>query len=379
MRPLHAAVLATALTVTLAAAPHAQSPAEETPDDYAVPGQRLPARLTVRPLLQTYSADSRTPSGTVSTSGYQASVPVTAYVPIGRTWAVGARVAAATGGGDAGEAGGLSDAQVQVSHFRPLGPATFVASLKANLPTGAQRLSLEEYGALVLLTQDVYGFVTPNLGVGPALVPGLTLALALTDDLVVGVGGAYSLRGPFEPLADMPAPYDPGSEVLLTGGLDWRLSPALTASADATLTLYGTDTVDGEGVFAPGARTIATARLRSSAGRRHAELLVRYLGREPSEILSASGSPPGEITSIPDRLLARVSYSTPVGKASVRPWAEVGAFQDAAILPGTKTVLGVGLDAGIPLSSSITLAVYGRARGGDVTGGEGGLGLAVEF
>src|SRR5690606_28120510 len=114
-------------------------------------------------------------------------------------------------------------------------------------------LSSEEFRTSVLLSQHVYGFRVPVLGQGFNAAPGLTVAVPVSDRVVVGVGFAYQYRGAFEPLDDGRS-YDPGDEVLVTGGLDAALSDTWTISGDASYALYQTDRLDDEDRYRSGTK-----------------------------------------------------------------------------------------------------------------------------
>src|SRR5690606_13491395 len=105
--------------------------------------------------------------------------------------------------------------------------------------------------------------------------PGVTYALPLGERLAVGLGVGYQHRTPFRPRAGLDDDYDPGDELLLTGGLDYRLSPATALSLDLTYAAIGTDT-SGDLAYASGDAVAVTARLRSAWRRHDVHLLGRF-------------------------------------------------------------------------------------------------------
>ena len=100
------------------------------------------------------------------------------------------------------------------------------------------------------------------------------------DALVVGAGVAYQYRGQFAPRENA-SEYDPGEELLVTGGLDYKLSPRAAVSADLTYATYGEDDWGGVKLSA-GSRVTATAQVLTGAG-----FTVRVLpGPSPTPVLA---------------------------------------------------------------------------------------------
>jgi hypothetical protein len=67
----------------------------------------------------------------------------------------------------------------------------------------------------------------------------------VSESAVVGLGAAYQYRGAFEPWAFLDQAYDPGNELLVNVGVDFRISPIWSLAADASYTRYGDDRLAG--------------------------------------------------------------------------------------------------------------------------------------
>src|SRR4030042_3523372 len=114
------------------------------------------------------------------------------------------------------------------------------------MPTGRKKLSMDEFITSYQISLNQYNFAVPNFGQGFNLAPGISWARPLKANIVFGAGISYQYRGPFEPFAGMSGKYDPGDEILLTGGLDFRLTETSTFSTDMIWNSYGADRLNGE-------------------------------------------------------------------------------------------------------------------------------------
>jgi hypothetical protein len=355
------------LLLLLAAAASAQ-PAERVP---LYVGSDAPRpSVAVAPGVQSFALGGATVAQVV--------VPVDVFVPLAGTWAVSARTAYATVGGDGmTDLGGLGDVQVAVSHVRAVGEGALVASTLVNVPTGQRTLTADEAQTAFLLGQGFYGFRLPSLGQGLNVTPGLTFALPVGRRLSVGVGAAVQLRGAFAPQVEVEADYDPADEVLLTAGLDAAVGARSSVGADVTVSLYGEDTWDGE-TFAPGDAVSLTVQGRTETGRLRARALGRVRSRPAGEAtglglrFGADGTVPAQARALVDvsvRLSDRVEVGGHVG----------GRYYDASELFEDKFVADLRVLPRLRLGPSATVIGRLGTALGDVEGLDVGLGLAWEL
>jgi hypothetical protein len=203
-----------------------------------VTGARQPIRVTVQSVYQHFEGEGVRIG--------EASFPVSIFVPVGRSAAVALLTTAASVQGQGLESlAGVGDAQFIGTYRFDVGPGSMIASLSLNLPSGKRSLSADEFETSRLLSQNHFSFRLPIFGQGFNAAPGLTWAVPVSESAVVGLGAAYQYRGAFEPWAFLDQAYDPGNELLVNVGVDFRISPIWSLAADASYTRYGDDRLAG--------------------------------------------------------------------------------------------------------------------------------------
>ena len=266
------------------------------PASVPLAGQRQPFQVSVYPAYQSLTQGEQTIT--------QLSVPLEAYLPLGRKGGLSLRTAWAQVQGDGlADLSGLTDAQGYLSFYQPLGRGSVVVGLGVNLPSGQRELTRDEFATQVLLSRNEYDFQTSSFGLGLGLSPGLTVAVPLGEAVVVGIGGAYQYHGAFEPLENMPEAYKPGDELLVTGGLDIRLTQALSWAADVTYTTYRPDEVGEAEVFEAGNKLVGAAQLRYRSRTVQSWLYARYRSRAKNSLAAADSALVEEVVkSLPDQV-----------------------------------------------------------------------------
>lgn len=337
-------------------------------------GQRQPLQVTVVPVYQAYTLYEQTTT--------EISVPVTLFVPIRRNWGVSVRAAWAQVSGDGvTDLSGITDAQTYVSYYQPLGKGSIVLGMGLNLPSGKQQLTQEEFATLALLSRNAYNFQTPSFGLGLGFSPSFTLAYPIGEGLAVGVGAAYQYRGGFVPLENMPDPYDPGDEILVTGGFDARLSRTVSLVADVTYTMYDIDTVGEAEVFEAGDKLVTTVQLRHRGVRTQSWLLARYRSRAKSSLAVAEGTLVEEAEKVlPNQADVMAGFRTVLAPSfAVGLRAEVRHFDETMALPGVQTIYGLGGTVEVIATPQLRIPARFVYQGGDISGIEVGVGLHVRL
>jgi hypothetical protein len=274
---------------------------------------------------------------------------------------------------------GFSDARLGLNYRGTLGQSSYVLSLGVNVPSGKDELTDAEFRTSYVLSQDYLRFQVPHFGQGFNLSPGLTLAFPLSDRLVVGAGMTYQVLGSYRPASSLLSDYDPGNELLLTGGLDYRLTPETSFSADLTYTLYGVDTLGEEEVFAAGNKVVLSAQLRRRTGFDEIWLFGRYRTRAKNEVALAGLLIEETAKTLPNqadlmgyyrfRLAPRVQLSL---LAEAR-FVEATPFREAA------TIGGAGVAPAFALSDGMEVPLRLLYSFGGLTGLEVACGLTLHF
>ncbi len=323
------------------------------PDALFMGSQQQPIRVTALVFVQEYETvfireNGISATGTIS----EVSIPLSVSVPLGRGLGASLLATQASVSGDVEALSGLGDVQIGLSYVRPLGAGGLVLNLGLNLPVGASDFSSEEFHTALLLSQHVYDFRVPGFGQGFNVAPGLTLALPLSDNFVVGVGAAYQYRGTFQPSQITPDDLDPGDEFLFTGGFDVRLGRLSAFSTDLTYALYGTDTW-GDVEISAGERLTATAQLRLYLGAQEVLLLVRYRNRTENSLPDVAFVPLNP--PVPRQALLHLAprFSFGAGIFLGLP-LQVRYFEESTFF-GEQLLFDVGLAPEIVLSSRVSL------------------------
>ncbi len=249
--------------------------ADESPDIISRQGL-----ISVNGVFQTWSLGD---SSRIS----EFSIPVSIYFPVNSRFSVSAFLAQASTSGEISgfslqKLNGISDAQFSLNYY--LEDKNVLFSLGGGLPVGKKELSLDEFATSVIVSQNAFNFQVPIFGQGFNLSPGLTWAKPLNEKTVLGLGASYQLKGAYLPIKDMPDNYDPGDEVLLTGGLDYQVSDVEALSFDLTVNLYGKDKVGDMEVYKSGTKIMAATQYKKYIGHDLLWWFGRFRNRAKSDI-----------------------------------------------------------------------------------------------
>ena len=334
------------------------------------------ASLRIVPRYQRWSQQ-----GTMAFS--EVSTGILLYYPLARTLGVSVSGSPASASGDITRLDGMSDMQVGV-RYHVEGP-DLVFTLGVNLPTGKKELTLDEFQTSVLLSSSIFNMQTPNFGQGLNVNPGVIWALPITEDFVAGVGVSYQYKGTLKPLQGI-GEYDPGDEIALTGGFDWRVVEAGSLSGDVVFTSYGTDKLGGNEVFASGNRVLSILQFNEAFGSDELRILARFRSRAKSSLAIGGVLVKEEDKIEPDQYQVQASYLFRLNdQVSARLIGEGNFFQTTqAALSGAR-LAGIGLAPQITISSSLSLPLameyqFGRLKDDErLTGIEVSAGLIVRF
>lgn len=344
--------------------------------DIYLSSQQRPVDIVLGAVYQTYT-DATGPEDLEIT---ELSTPVALFIPVGRSLGLSVLTSYATVSGDGLETvSGPSDVKVGASLYQRIGAGSLVMSVGANIPAGATEFTAEEYPTVVAQSQHVYNFRVPTYGQGFSVAPGFTFAYPVSERVVLGIGGSYQVRGGYRPNVTLDADYNPGDELLVTGGFDVRLSRTLNLSADVTYTTYDADTVEEAEVFDAGDKITATGQLLGRFGFNELRLLARYRSLDKSTIPAAAGLPERSLQTLPAELFLRGSYRQQVARGfSIGLLGQARIFEEAAFYDAL-TLIDVGLLPTIGFSRSVALETRLIYTTGDIEGFEAGGGLAIRL
>ena len=333
--------------------------------------QQQPVRISIGASYQSYAEDG----GDLS----EFSIPLAISIPLGRRLGVSVLASQASASGDNVESvSGVSDAQVGLSYYQQVGQGSVVLSLGANLPSGKRELTQDEFATSIFLSQHFYNFRVPGFGQGFNVSPGLVVALPVSEDVVLGVGASYQVKGGYKPIEGMDD-YDPGDEILLTGGFDYRLSRTTNLSADVTYTRYGSDTFGGRDVYTSGDKLTITAQLLGYLRVHELRLVARYRGLSKGSRPAVPGAADESLQTLPGQVLLRGSYRHRVSPAfTLGLLAQARLFDETDVFEA-RNLFDVGLAPVVALSDKVALRLRFLYTLGNFTGFETGGGLAVEL
>ena len=364
--------LALLLTIPFAASQAQVSPSGGGSDLY-IGSQRPPVRVTAMGVFQRY--DGALIEDTPEVNVAEFSAPLTIFAPLARNVGFSLRSSfTSVSGDDIQGVSGLTDTQATLSYFRPVGEGSAVVSLSANLPSGTSEFDPGEAATAFLIGQNFYGFRLPSLGQGLNVAGALTYAFPAGDALILGLGAAYQRRGSYNPVLDADD-YDPGDEILLTGGLDYGLSRVSSLALDVTYAIYSADR-SGDIEFQSGNALSVTAKWTGELGGRRAVLFGRFRTKGETDFEANVTSPDLVIpTQARVRANVEVASSQRFGLdlfAQGRTYAESDLFD-------AKMLFDVGAMPSVRLLPNATLLTRVAATFGDLSGLEVGGGLSWEF
>lgn len=305
------------------------------------------------------------------------SIPVAVHVPLGRALSLSLLGrGAAVDGTDLEPLDGLADTQVALNYRRQIGRSMLMLTLGASLPSGKRELTNEEFSTAFLLGQNVYRFQVASFGQGRIVSPGVLVAVPLNERVVVGFGGSYQAKESYRPLASFAQDYNPGNEILLTGGLDVRLAPTTYLSSDVIFTMYDKDTLGEEEVFGAGQKAVVSAQIRHAFGFHELWLLGRFRSRAKNEVLIGSGLVEEAEKSIPNQTEVMGHLRLRFSQNLYVRFLIDGRFFDESPSAERINLYGGGISLELAFST-VTIPLRFKYFFGDFSGVEGGLGLLL--
>lgn len=343
--------------------------------------------IRVMPMIQSWSVQRVTDFGEVS-------VPLQMYLPLHRRFTVSLRSHVANTIGDPAKIQGVTDTQIGLNLIVPEGGLVF--HTRFNLPSGKERLTPTQFNTASTLSLNAFRMQVPLFGQGFNVMTGISWAIPMSEQVVFGIGGAWHYRGAFTPLSNDPALYEPGSEFILTGGIDIRLSEETTMTLDGIIVNYKTDRFDGIPVFEAGSQVVSRFQFRRlmAFDELRGYLRIRYRSKNSRRTTTAGflAIEPERTTPVQFEIggryrkrLSRAWYlSVPV---EGRFFKRAEGYVDYQHTPASSGVylLGAGIVPERRVSPRVFMDMRIMAYGGGISGGsrviglEGALSLTIRF
>lgn len=306
-----------------------------------------------------------------SSDGYKLSefsAPLSLYFPLGREFAVEVRTALAATSGDFQKLSGLNNVHAGFTYH--LQSPDIVLALGTGLPTGKKELTQAELQTSVLVSNPAFGFRIPGFGEGTSLDAGAIWAFQTSDNVVFGAGASYYYRGSYAALEGYDD-YDPGDELLFTGGVDVQLAEASNLSFDASFTTYSADKLGDKEVFSSGNRLVAYSQYSRAFGDKEFWLMARVRTKGKGSVAIGGVLLAEAEKTEPNQYELMGSYSFPVAESvSLKLLAEGRIFDETpSALSGLKLV-GFGVQPWIKFSSSNSFNLKFMYRAGSLKAGK---------
>lgn len=318
--------------------------------------------------------------------GYQVSemsIPLFFYYPINRAMSFYLRGSQASATGDVPNLSGISDTQVSFNYH--VEAYHLVLNVGLNVPSGKKELTATEFQTSSVLSYNYFNFQVPNFGQGLNISAGLTYAYPIKDNVVIGLGASYQYKGKFKPLKGMLDDYDPGDEILFTGGVDLRLDEKTACSVDMIYVLYSTDQIDEEKVFESGNSLIASIQFRRYFNNNELWLLARYRTKAKNSYVIGGVFQEEPAKTVPEQLEGIGQFRILVNPGLyITILGEGRSYFSTKNFPGLD-IMGFGLSPELALSSRYTVHAKVKYLFGDFPGGptlsgwEIGLGVDIRF
>jgi len=176
---------------------------------------------------------------------------------------------------------GLSDTWIKTTYVFPSGH--FMLHFGLGAPTGKTGLTDSEFYLSQMLAENLFQFRLPIYGQGLSVKWGAAAALPLSPKTVLGFGVHTVSKNAYHPLENDEIEFRSGGETSVFTGLDVKLGSMSKWSIDVLYTVYGKDRLNGESVYASGAKLSVSSRLNAALGKSALSFSLRFRQRGKSE------------------------------------------------------------------------------------------------
>jgi hypothetical protein len=299
--------------------------------------------------------------------------------PVQENWHIGFSGAQARVSGDVPGLRGLTDLQAYTNYH--LSSRNIVLGLQVNFPTGKTKLKRGEFESSLAISHPIFRYRVPNFGQGLKVLPSILWVYPWKETVVVGLGASYHYSGKYTSIENSEY-YNPGNEILLTAGIDFRISPTANLSGDFIYTIFGKDTYEGEEIFGAGDKAILNLRLRKYFGYNILYLTGLYRSRAKNDLLVQNR----QIKTIPSNFDLQLQYLMRLsGKTHLSILAQGLRYGESETELSDGYILVAGLIPEFKVTDYFSIQLIGKYNTGEfqnnlsLTGFEIGMGLNLNL
>ncbi|GEM_PF-1798354 len=157
-----------------------------------------------------------------------------------------------------------------------------------NLPTGKNVLNAEEVIVNNLLSETVLSFPLKRYGRGLEADWGAAYAFTVNENLKAGLGAGFLFKGEYAFLEASPLRFDPGDEVSLTGGFDFRKNN-FVARGNVLVKLFQKDRLNSQDAFKEGTQIEAEGLITFPAQKFNVALAFKNVIKADNETYASGG------------------------------------------------------------------------------------------
>lgn len=157
-----------------------------------------------------------------------------------------------------------------------------------NLPTGKNVLNVEEVRVNNLLSESVLSFPLKRYGRGLEADWGAAYAFAVSENLKAGLGAGFLVKGEYAFLQGNSLRFDPGDEISLTGGFDFRKNN-FVARWNVLVKLFQKDRLNSQDAFKEGTQLEAEGVITFPARKFNVALAFKNVIKADNETYAPGG------------------------------------------------------------------------------------------
>ena len=294
-------------------------------------------------------------------------------------WNIGLTGAQAQVNGDVPGLDGLADVQAYTNVRLP--SLNMVFGLQLNFPSGKTELNRGEFESSFAISNPIFRFRVPSFGQGLNISPSIMWVYPVKETVVVGLGASYQYLGDYTSIENT-GKYNPGDEILLTAGIDFRLTPTTRMSGDIIYTNFGKDQYENKEIYAAGDKILLSLQLKRYFGYHVLQLTGLYRSRAKNNLIVQDR----QVKTIPNNFDTRLNYSMRLsGQIYLNILAEMLLYEQSEAEISDGYIFGGGLIPEFRLTDYFDIQLTGRYFLGEfqnnlsLTGYEAGLGLKLNF
>ena len=237
------------------------------------------------------------------------SLVVAAQVPLNDRFSLSFWGAQAETNGEIADISGLAD--VQITSYVMVPEMNSVFSLAVNLPSGRTEFTTDQLESSLILGDAAYRLQVPNFGQGLNVAPGFIIAQDVNERFALGAGATFKYNGAYNPVNFLDE-FDPGDEITVTGGAEYRLSENASLKGDIIFTAFQSDKLGDDEIFDAGSKTVFIVDYLHNLGNNTFNIFTRYRTRANSLVISTNE----ETQTIPNNFDVFASYSMKLPRAT---------------------------------------------------------------